>query len=112
MFVCIHVLEMKRISVKFDSITLMESQRVVDHYNTIKPPDFANLAYLDRCEGGFQISIPKTDELGENYKIKQLRWNRKKLETPLQYIGFNQEETLLLYKSFIHVFDTSLVMYD
>jgi hypothetical protein len=100
---------MKRISVKFDSITILESQRVVDHYNTIKPPEFSNLAYLDRCEGGFQIPLQGTLE---NYKIKQLRWNKKKLETPVQYIGFNHEETWLLYKSFVHVFDESLVIYD
>ena len=102
---------MKIISVKFDSITLIESQRIVDHYNTIKPPDFSNLAYLDRCEGGFQIPLRETELQGENYKIKQLRWNKKNLETPLQYIGFNHEETWLLYKSFIHVFDESLVVY-
>lgn len=100
---------MKRISVKFDSITLLETQRIIEHYNTIKPLEFSNLENLDRCEGGFQISLPGTELQG---KIKQVRWIKKRLETPLQYIGFNHEETLLLYKSFIHVFDKSLVVYE
>jgi hypothetical protein len=104
---------MKSISVKFDSITSTESQNIIDHYNTIKPPHFSNLEYLDRCEGGFQISLRKNDintENDQNFKIKQLRWNKKKLD-PMKYIGFNHDETLLLYKSFIHVFEESLVVY-
>lgn len=100
---------MKSISVKIDSITSTESQRIVDHYNTIKPPYFQNLKVLDRCEGGFQISLK--EESDSNDKIKQLRWHKKKLD-PMNYIGFNHEETLLLYKSFIHVFDESMVVYN
>ena len=101
---------MKSISVKFDSITLKESQCIIDHYNAIKPPEFSNLENLDRHEGGFQISLNLNSETDNNYKIKQVRWNKKKLD-PMNFIGFNHEETLLLYKSFIHVFDESLVIY-
>jgi len=99
---------MKSISVKFDSITLIESQNIVNHYNSIKPPHFSNLEILDRYEGGFQISRREDDTI--NNGIKQLRWNKKKLDR-MNYIGFNDDETLLLYKSFIHVFDESLVVY-
>ena len=103
---------MKSISVKFDSITLIESQNIVNHYNSIKPPHFSNLEILDRYEGGFQISRREDDIINNiiNNKIKQLRWNKKKLDR-MNYIGFNDDETLLLYKSFIHVFDESLVVY-
>lgn len=109
------------IYVKFDSISSNESQQVIDYYNTIKPTDFAILEKLDRCEGGFQITLNETEkELMNslryynsdiNYNIKQLRWNKKKLDS-YKYIGFNREETMLLYKSFIHVFDESLVVFQ
>ena len=101
----------RSISVKFGSITTTEDQLIVDHYNTIKTQHFPNLEILDRCEGGFQIPLDKTEDTDQNLKIKQVRWNKKKL-VPMNYIGFNQDETLLLYKSFVHVFGESLVVYD
>ena len=73
------------------------------------------LKNLDRCEGGFQIALDDSElalvkSCDVNSKIKQLRWNRRKL-VPLNYIGFNQEETILLYRALVHVFgDTTVVL--
>jgi hypothetical protein len=98
------------ISVKFASISPEEYRAVIDHYNHIKPSHFLLLEQLDRCEGGFQIALDRCEialdgrkEEPVNKTIKQLRWNRRKLD-PLNFIGFNQEETRLLYQSLIHVF--------
>ena len=102
------------ISVKFATISREECQQVLDHYNSIKPSHFMVLEELDRCEGGFQLAL-NTSELALNAKsdvnnqIKQLRWNRRKLD-PSNYIGFDVEETMLLYRSLVHVFGESFVV--
>ena len=59
---------------------------------------------LDRCEGGFKIAC----EENSNSKIKQLRWNKRKLD-PLNFVGFDEDETILLYRSLVHVFGESAV---
>jgi hypothetical protein len=89
------------ITVKFSSFSQTELKSVIDHYNSIKPSHCECIAELNRCEGGFQIPL--------NDRIKQLRWNRRKLD-PLNFNGFNQEETLLLYRALVHVFTESLVV--
>lgn len=93
------------ISVKFASISPEEYRAVVDHYNFIKPSHFIVLEQLDRCEGGFQLALDATtvNEEPMNKTIKQLRWNRRKLD-PLHFIGFDTEEIMLLYQSLIYVF--------
>jgi hypothetical protein len=104
------------ITVKFASISPTELQSVLDYYNSIKPSHYEALAELDRCEGGFQIALSESekqtyDRLGENDKIKQLRWKRRKLDSCFN-IGFNREETQLLYQSLVHVFTESLVVLE
>jgi hypothetical protein len=106
------------ITVKFSSFSQTELKSVIDHYNSIKPSHCECIAELNRCEGGFQIPLNETERLvaalalsgpEENDRIKQLRWNRRKLD-PLNFNGFNQEETLLLYRALVHVFTESLVV--
>ena len=94
---------MTTITVNFGSISQVEYLQVIDYYNTIKPSHYMLLEELDRCEGGFQIAL---DDLPG--KIKQLRWNKRKLD-PMNFIGFNEDEILLLYRSLIHVFGESSV---
>ena len=96
------------ITVKFASISPEEYQQIIDHYNNIKPSSFNVLERLDRSEGGFQIAL-NLERCGANDQIKQLRWNRRKLD-PLHFIGFNREETMLLYRSIVHVFGESAVV--
>lgn len=93
------------IIVKFESFSKAELQSVLDHYNSTKPSHYNALEELDRCEGGFQIAHSSGSD---NHQIKQMRWNRRKLD-PFNYIGFNQEETLLLYNALVHVFTESFV---
>ena len=90
------------IIVKFASFSNTELQSVLDHYNSIKPSHYGVLEELDRCEGGFQIAN------SDYHLIKQLRWKQRKLDS-FNCIGFNQEETLLLYKALVHVFTESFV---
>ena len=107
---------MTTISVKFASISQVEYQQIIDYYNSIKPNHYMRLKILDRCEGGFQISLDDSElalvkSCDVNCKIKQLRWNRRKLDR-LKYIGFNQEETILLYRSLVHVFGETTVVLE
>ena len=112
---------MMTISVKFANISAEELQTILGHYNTNKPSDFMALEELDRCEGGFQIALTEPEmELmkkssgiyhayDHNNQVKQVRWNRRKLDS-FNFIGFNQEETILLYQALIHVFGESFVV--
>ena len=98
------------ISVKFASYSSEEFERVIDYYNQIKPSHNNVIEKLDRCEGGFKIA--EEIETGDpNQWIKQLRWNKRKLD-PMSHKGFTQEETLRLYQSLVHVFGDSLVSYE
>ena len=103
------------ISVKFASYSSEEVKRVINYYNQIKPSHSNVIEELDRCEGGFKIAVAeeKDTEMGMadvNNRIKQLRWNKRKLD-PMSHKGFTQEETLRLYQSLVHVFGESLVSY-
>ena len=102
---------MTTITVKFASISREEYQQVIEYYNGIKPIQYTVLEELDRCEGGFQLALGESaDTMCDiNFRIKQLRWNRRRLD-PLNFIGFNREETKLLYLSLIHVFGESEVV--
>ena len=98
------------ISVKFANISLGQYQQILDHYNEHKPNYFLVLSILDRCEGGFQIAKETKSDTGDaNTKIKQLRWNRRKLDH-MNYAGFNSEETILLFNALVHVFGESEVV--
>ena len=99
------------ISVKFSSYSSEEVERVIDYYNQIKPSHTNVIEELDRCEGGFKITEIETAAADPNQQIKQLRWNKRKLD-PMNNRGFTQEETLRLYQSLVHVFGESLVSYD
>jgi hypothetical protein len=99
---------MTTITVNFASISKEEYQLVIDYYNTIKPRHFLLIEELDRCEGGFKIALSDSEANNMNGQLKQLRWNKRKLD-PLNFIGFNEDETLLLYRSLVHVFGESAV---
>ena len=83
---------------------------VCDYYNSHKPDEWNPLSRLDRAEGGFSIDIqnyqPDTDNVfsrDPNAKIKQVRWQRKKLCKPAGLIGFSCKETQLLHESLCKV---------
>ena len=89
---------------------------ILKFYNENKAADAMELRVLDRSEGGFQLSlnmeqlasqrawykriVPYTG-LDHNETIKQLRWSRGRLESGC-YIGFNEEETALLFRALQH----------
>ena len=92
------------IKVLVDSISHENIQKVLDYYNQNKSVDDEPLERLDRYEGGFQICLPDMKDVicDSNNKIKQLRWHRGYLVSSF-YIGFNDNEVDLLYKSLGHV---------
>ena len=90
---------------------------IINFYNENKPADAMELRKLDRSEGGFELSLNREQlasqrewssrfslsQLGldHNETIKQLRWSRGRLESGC-YIGFNEEETALLFRALQH----------
>jgi hypothetical protein len=83
-------------------------QKILDHYNKNKKIGEYPLEILNRTEGGFKIRLPKiTGKLSEsnrlrdaNSEIRQLRWSRGQLVSGY-YIGFTQEQELLLYNALV-----------
>ena len=92
------------IKVDVDTISHEDIQKVIEYYNQNKPVDEQPISWLDRYEGGFQISLPHMTEVmcDDNKKIKQLRWHKQCLVAGF-YIGFTDSEEQLLYKSLVHV---------
>ena len=85
---------------------------IIKFYNENKPMGAMELRKLDRSEGGFELSLNaeqlKSQKdwhnrmfLDDNETIKQLRWSRGRLESGC-YIGFNEEETALLFRALQH----------
>ena len=88
---------------------------IIRYYNENKPEDAMELRKLDRSEGGFELSLNMEQlasqrewssrfnrfGLDHNETIKQLRWSRGRLESGC-YIGFNKEETALLFRALQH----------
>ena len=92
------------IEVTVDNISLEILNEILDYYNTNKSETDEPLELLDRYEDGFKIKIKsKENEICDpNEKIKQLRWNKKRL-TSDKYIGFTEKEEFLLYESMVYV---------
>jgi hypothetical protein len=85
---------------------------IIKYYNENKAADAMELRELARSEGGFELSL-NTEQLesqqdwhnqmflDDNDTIKQLRWSRGRLESGC-YIGFNKQETALLFRALQH----------
>jgi hypothetical protein len=88
---------------------------IIEYYNLNKPKDWNPIKKLHRDGGGFEIALNK-EELqrsrewssrfsplfDDNNAIKQLRWSSLGTLTSAGYIGFNEKETELLFKSLKH----------
>ena len=77
---------------------------ILTHYNANKPHGWNPLRRLKVYEGGFEIALNNesyTRPTDYNDMVKQLRWSRGCLSSG-GYIGFNCEETLLLFKALQH----------
>jgi len=99
---------MKYIEVHFDHI---DYESVCNCYNARKPDNSPELKRLYRAEGGFRLDI-KNDEgdyTCNNNSIKQLRWYRKKLHTPIGMVAFDNDEHILLYDSLVSVYGNDKV---
>lgn len=92
------------IKVLLDTISSEDIQKVLNYYNANKPLEDEPLERLNRYEGGFKINLSdmKDAVCDANLKIKQLRWHRGCLVSHF-YMGFNDNEMELLYKSLVNV---------
>jgi len=94
--------DIKIIKVNFDTINY---QLVIDKFNEIKTNDILEISKLERFEGGFSIPLKSFNEgKDSNYKIKQLRWSKKKLITPIGFIPFDEIEIEYLYHALKKVY--------
>ena len=94
------------IQVTFDVINVND---VCDYYNKNKSEDQNSLEKLNRAEGGFQIKRKVISDTGSVYDndpnniVKQARWTRKYLTTPIGQYTFTEYEWNLLYESICSV---------
>ena len=93
-------------------VDTIKYQPVLDYYNANKPEDEEPLERLDRFEGGFQIQIPsmKNKSVGENSKIRQLRWSRGRLVSYFGLIGFTEKQTVMLYEALVHALGGNVIL--
>jgi hypothetical protein len=99
------------IRVFVDSISFENLKEILKIYNENKCSDEESLELLDRAEGGFKIKIPsKSNDVDENNKIRQVRWNQKCLITKSPYIGFTEYQETLLYEAMVHVLKKNVLL--
>lgn len=108
-----HHINMMQITVTFDIITQEQTGEVVNYYNQHKHAEWNNLEKNEAAEGGFCIAL-KPDEITKqtsniNDRIKQVRWERKKLVGGRYGKSLNDSEMQLLYESLCSVFDNEYV---
>jgi hypothetical protein len=108
-----HLNKMMQIEVTFDIITPTQTKQTIDYYNQHKPVDWNEIEKNDVAEGGFCIPL-KTEHIKPgtrdiNDKIKQVRWNRKKLVSWKHYKSLEDTETQLLYQALCNVFGDEYV---
>jgi hypothetical protein len=106
------------IKVLVDTINKETFQKILDFYNNNKEAGEAPLQGLSRAESGFQIGLPenqwKKDYLGysgSNDKIRQLRWNKGRLDSS-GYIGFTEKQYILLYEALFHSLEPGTVILE
>ena len=70
-------------------------EEVCSYYNRKKHSEWPNITRIERAEGGFSVGV--NDE-------RQLRWEARRLVTPIGICTFLEEEEALLFESlqFIH----------
>ena len=85
---------------------------ICDYYNANKPADWTPLKKLDRSEGGFSVDLTPTEikqilewrnniscVVDNNDTIRQLRWTNNGFLKTHRYIGFTEDQTLLLFQA-------------
>ncbi len=91
---------------------------IIDAYNAKRPEGLEPIRPADVCEGGFEIplnaeEIKKMKELrsmlNQNNYVRQVRWNRGKLQCGY-HVGLNTQETHLLYDALIQVLGADKVI--
>jgi hypothetical protein len=86
---------------------------VIAYYNSHKGKDDMPLTQLNRAEGGFQIQLKEYyQEDNENDKIKQLRWEKRRLVPKNGFPHFEEHETQLLYAALKHVLGADQVLLE
>jgi hypothetical protein len=97
------------IRVTVDRISLECYDKICEYYN--ERETLGKIQRLDRCEGGFCVEIKREDRESEfeNDRIRQLRWNKRRLVSGI-YKSLLEDERLLLYESMINVLGDDIVM--
>ena len=86
-------------------------QPIIDAYNANRPQDFEPIRKAGVYEGGFEIPL-NAEEIkymkkyrsypdANNY-VRQVRWNRGKLQSG-HHVGLNTQEIHLLYSALVSV---------
>ena len=88
-----------KIQVSVDLIHADQMKQIIMYYNQIKPHDSRPLERLNRCEGGFQIRISDEADDQTPSNTKQMRWSRKCLVPHYSCVGFNHQETMMLFEA-------------
>lgn len=88
------------------NINTVNIENICSFYNNHKKQEWNKLYPLVRAEGGFCIPVEGYEEqevnLKDNSRIKQVRWNRKRLFTPAGCYKLTEEELGLLHKAMVH----------
>jgi hypothetical protein len=85
------------------NISTVNNENICSFYNNHKKQEWNKIYPLDRAEGGFCISLDVNEEdFKDNSKIKQVRWNQKRLFTPCGCYKLTLEELTLLHKAMVH----------
>ena len=108
-----------QIRVLVNKFSKHEMDQILIYYNSHKNNNDKCIERLNRAEGGFMIEIDKIDEINKidknsnenpNEKIKQLRWDKKKLVKHQHYPSFTDTELLLLFESMKEVLGNNVVL--
>jgi len=104
---------MMQITVTFDIITPSQIEQTIDYYNQHKPDEWNPLEKNEVAEGGFCIALKPEEITRQSYnindRIKQVRWERKKLVGGKYGKSLNDTETQLLHQALCSVFDNDCV---
>jgi len=83
--------------------------KICNYYN--ERQTYGKIEKLDRLEGGFCVEIKKEEREStfENDRIRQVRWNKKRLVSN-NYKGLLSEEIELLYESMVNILGEEVVI--
>ena len=87
------------------TVASVDYEPICAYYNSCKKVWEPLLERLNRAEGGFQVQIPgkENETINTNEKIRQLRWNRRRLVQHDSWDPLHDWEVILLFQALKHV---------